>query len=201
MNRDSARDLTALLLAVRGGDAAARDALVPLVVGELRRMAAGLLRRERRDHTLQPTALVNEVYLRLFGREAASVPWQDRVHFFGAAARSMRQVLVDHARAHRAAKRGGLQARATLTDVAGVGAGGQVDVIDVDRALDRLAHLDARQAEVVELRVFIGLEVEEVAEVLGVSPTTVKREWRSARAWLRVALGDTPSSPEGGDAR
>lgn len=180
MPEDETGQLTGLLRAWNRGDHQALDRLVPLVQRELRQLAAAHLRRERPDHTLQPTALVHEVYLRLVG--ASDVSWQDRSHFFGIAARLMRQILVDHARRRRAAKRGGLATRVTLDDDVAVER--NLDVEALDEALARLAELDPRQGRVVELRFFGGLGVEETAEVLRISPTTVKREWRTARAWL-----------------
>ncbi|HWJ56499.1 MAG TPA: ECF-type sigma factor [Vicinamibacterales bacterium] len=174
-----------MLLRWQGGDAAALEELVPLVYAELRRMADRQLRRERSDHTLQPTAVVHEAFLRLVDQRRVS--WQNRAHFFAVAARLMRRVLVDHARAHQAEKRGGLARRIPLEDW---NAGQQpprvdlVDLVDLDAALDRLSALDPDQARVVELRFFGGLTVEETAEVVGASSATVKRDWHSARAFL-----------------
>ena len=141
------------------------------------------MRRERPGHTLQPTALVHEAYLKLFGRK--NIHWQNRAHFYAVAARAMRQILVDHARARAARKRGGLETRITLTDAAASVSSPPIDVLALDTALDRLASLDERQARLVELRVFSGLTIDESAEILGCSHATVSREWQHAQAWLR----------------
>ena len=185
-------EVTSLLRRWGGGDASARDALMPVLHGELRKLARARLRREREGHTLEPTALVHEAYIRLVDQR---VQWVNRAHFFALAAQAMRRVLVDHARAHVAAKRGGHAERVTLTGaIAAAAAPAGVDVLWLHEALDRLAELDARQARVVELRYFAGMSVEEVAEVLGISPATVKREWQTARLWLARALdGDDTS--------
>jgi RNA polymerase sigma factor (TIGR02999 family) len=176
----AADDVTALLQAWGQGDVDAGERLFPLVYAELRRQARRYMRGERAAHMLQPTALAHEAYLRLAGRERA---WADRAHFFAVAARVMRQVLVDHARRHRAAKRDGLQLEAP-EDVRDE----PVDLLDLDAALAELAQLDPKQVEVVEMRFFAGLSVEETAEALGLSPRTVKREWSTARAWLKHRL-------------
>ena len=182
-----ASGVTVLLRRWSDGDVAALDALLPAVQDELRRLARSYMRREREGHTLEPTALVNEAYIRLVDQHA--VRWASRGHFFAIAAQAMRRVLVDHARGHVAAKRGGGAERVTLS---GVAAGGDervgVDVLWLHEALERLARLDARQARVVELRYFAGMSVDEVAEVLEISPATVKREWSTARLWLAHAL-------------
>jgi len=185
----TSEDITCLLQAWRSGDAAALAALAPLVYGELRRVAEQHMRRERPDHTLQATALVHEAFLRLTG--GASPSWQDRTHFFKAAARIMRHVLVDHARARGYAKRGGGGLRISIEDGAAAVLAEEraPDLVALDEALGRLERLDPRQHQVVELRFFGGLSVEETAEVLGVSAITVKRDWRSARAWLFAELG------------
>jgi RNA polymerase sigma factor (TIGR02999 family) len=180
------REVTALLLAWRAGDDTALARLTPLVHDELRRLARAHLRRERPNHTLQPTALVNEVYLRLV--DATQVPWQDRHHFFGVTARLMRQVLVDFARRRGYQKRGGHARRVELEPSLAVADAPREDLIAIDDALSALAAVDARKAEVVELRFFGGLSVEETAVVLKVSTETVKRDWRLAKAWLRRAL-------------
>lgn len=180
----SPSNLTQLLVRWSQGDAAALEQLLPVVYRELRRIAARQLRRERVDHTLVPTALVHEVYLRLIDQRR--VAWENRAHFFGLAAQLMRRILVDHARAHHAAKRGDAAARVSL-DVALEEAhhpAGPEDVLAVDLALERLAKLDPEQARIVELRFFAGLTVEETAHVVNRSPRTIKREWRLARAWL-----------------
>jgi RNA polymerase sigma factor (TIGR02999 family) len=169
------------------GDQEALELLMPLVYTELRRLASRNLRRERPDHTLQTTALVHEAYMRLVDQRR--VEWQDRAHFFAIAARVMRQVLVDHARRRNADKRGGAEDALPLDEALAVGAEElPVDLVALDEALGRLEALSARQARVVELRYFGGLSVEETAEVLGVSPATVKNDWAASRAWLRRQL-------------
>ena len=168
------------------GDEAALDALLPLVESELRRLARGYMARERRGHTLQTTALVNEAFLRLI--DARTVRWQDRAHFLGIAARLMRRVLVDHARSRNYQKRAGGAERVTLTDIPAISPEPVLDLIALDRALEGLAASDARKARVVELRFFGGLSVEETAEVLHVSTDTIKRDWRLAKLWLLHAL-------------
>lgn len=174
-------DLTGWLQDWSGGDRSALDRLTPLVYGELRRIAARHLRGERANHTLQPTELAHEAFLRLVRQK---VTWQNRAHFFGMAAELMRRLLVDHARRKRADKRGSGAETVSLT-VAGDWPGNQdVDLIALDDCLTALATLDVGQSRIVELRFFGGLTVEETAEVLGVSPATIKREWRLARAWL-----------------
>jgi RNA polymerase sigma-70 factor, ECF subfamily len=178
------QDITAILREIDGGDESAAARLMPLVYDELRRLADSYLRRERPDHTLQPTALVNEAYLRLVDQTRARL--RDRSHFFAVAARQMRRVLVDHARRHHADKRGGGARRVSLDEAAEhAQAARDLDLVALDAALNRLAELDARQARIVELRFFGGLTVEETARALGVSATTVKDDWQSARAWLR----------------
>jgi RNA polymerase sigma-70 factor (ECF subfamily) len=178
------RTVTQLLRAWGDGDQAALDALVPAVEAELRRLARIYMKRERREHTLQPTALVNEVFLRLV--DAQDIRWQDRAHFFGISARLMRRVLVDHARARGYQKRGGGAQRVTLDghDIANAVNHVDVDVIALDRALVGLAAVDERKCRVVEMRFFAGLSVEETAAVLDVSTETVKRDWRIAKLWL-----------------
>jgi len=168
------------------GEREALDNLMPIIYDELRRQAAHYLKHEREGHTLQTTALVHEAYVRLIDQNG--VRWQNRAHFFAISAELMRRILVDHARKRNAAKRGGDAVRVTLDEVV-QGAGQQnLDLIAVDKALTRLAALDAQQARVVELRFFGGLTVEETAEVLGVSERTVKRDWSVAKAWIRRAL-------------
>jgi RNA polymerase sigma factor (TIGR02999 family) len=174
--------VTRLLRAWAHGDEAAGQELFPIVYGELKRQAARYLRRERRGHTLPPSGLVNEAYLRLAASPRRG--FESRAHFFGVAARAMRQVLVDYARRRRAAKREGV--RITLADAEAPAA--PLDLLDLDDALAELAVLDARQARLVELRFFGGLDVDETADVLGLSPRTVKREWQTARAWLQHRL-------------
>ena len=179
-------DLTVLLRAWREGDRSADAQLLERVYATLRHIALGQLRGERAGHTLQPTALVHEAYLRLLGQR--SVDWRDRAHFFGLAAVTMRRVLVDHARRRRAKKRGAGEEIESLSVVTEVGEAA-VDLLDLDRALDRFAERFPRQAKVVEMRYFTGLEFEDVALALDLSLRTVKRDWTFARAWLRDALG------------
>ncbi len=181
--KDGADQVTHLLAEWRGGDEQALGRLMPLVYDHLRQRAAGYLARERADHTLQPTALVHEAFVRLVGGE---VDWQNRAHFLAVAARVMRQILIDHARGRRAQKRGGR--RVTLSNDLVMDAPRDIDVVALDDALVELEKLDPRQAKVVELRFFGGLDIEETAEVLGISPATVKREWRMAKAWLHATL-------------
>jgi len=184
------KPVTELLVRWRDGDREALDTLMPLVYAELRRLAQHYLRRERSDHTLQSTALVHEAYLRLAGQNPPQ--WQNRAHFFGIAANIMRQILVEHARAQNAAKRGGGACKITLDAALDSQQKANVDVISLDGALDRLSELDPQQSRIVELRFFAGLTIEDTAEVIGVSPATVKRDWTSARAWLhREIAGST----------
>ena len=174
--------ITQLLAQSRAGEAGALDQLLPLVYGELQRLARSYLRRERSDHTLQSTALVHEAYLRLVGQEG--VEWRTRTHFFAVAANLMREILVDHARAHSTAKRGGGACKLTLDESLQLSAETDVDLVALDDALTGLASLDANQARLVELRFFGGLTLDQSAEVLGVSVATLKRQWVLARAWL-----------------
>jgi RNA polymerase sigma factor (TIGR02999 family) len=185
MGKDGPGEVTRLLLSWSRGDITARDQLMPLVYGELRRLAAGYLRRERRDHTLQPTGLVHEAYLRLV--DQSQVECHTRAEFFGIAANLMRQILVNHAKRHLTAKHGGGDKVALEEAVALVG-GPELDVLGLDQALDKLAQLDPRQCRIVEMRFFGGLTEEEIAEAVGVSLPTVKREWRTARAMLHNEL-------------
>lgn len=180
-------DVTQLLLDWNQGDRDALDRLLPLVADEMRRLASIYLHGERRGHTLEPTALVNELYMKLVDRRR--VNWQDRAHFFAFAATTMRRILVDHARSKGAEKRGGDQQRITLADDVALTGGPRVDWIDLDRALDQLADLDERLARVVELRFFAGLTLDETAEVLDCSPVTVSRDWRAAKSFLLLQLG------------
>jgi RNA polymerase sigma-70 factor, ECF subfamily len=173
----------------RRGEPGALDALTPMLYDELRRLAQAYMRRERREHTLQPTALVHEAFLRLIRQR--DVSWQNRAHFMGVAAKVMRQILADHARRHRAAKRGGGAGAVPLEGLEVAAAPGGLAADDLDTALEDLARHDARQARVVELRFFGGLTLEETAEVLDVSTATVKRDWLVARAWLHRELGGT----------
>ena len=178
--------VTALLRAWGTGDLGARDDLLPLVYQELRKCAQAYLRRERSDHTLQPTALVHEAYLRLVGQDR--IAWRNRAQFFGVAAHMMRRILVDHARARDAMKRTGAVVR-TQIDSLRVCYAPDVELLLLDQALEELGRLDARQLQIVEMRYFGGLTVEQTAEALGISEATVKREWTLARAWLRRELG------------
>jgi RNA polymerase sigma factor (TIGR02999 family) len=183
----SSLDITALLGDWSRGDRGALDRLQPLIYAEMRRIAARQLRRERVDHTLQPTALVHEVYLRLVDQR--HVNWQDRAHFFGAAAHVMRRILVDHARRHAAAKRGDGVQSVSIEDVTEAEARSEVPILTLNHALDRLKAVDATLVQIVELRVFGGLTIEEAAHVLNVSPSTAKRDLRMAKAWLKRELG------------
>jgi RNA polymerase sigma factor (TIGR02999 family) len=179
------RDITALLAEWRQGDATAVDRLIPLVYDELHRVAARAMQRESPGHTLQTTALVHETYLRMVDQKGAD--WQNRAQFFGIAAQVMRRVLVDHARERLAEKRGGGARRVSLENVHGK-PGEAVDVLGLDGALERLHVIDPLQSRVVELRYFTGLNIEETADALDISASTVKREWAIARAWLRREL-------------
>jgi RNA polymerase sigma-70 factor (ECF subfamily) len=182
-------DVTGLLRAWIRGDLLARDRLMPLVYAELRRQAVAYVRRERADHTLQPTALVHEAYLRLVGQER--VVWQDRAHFFGVAAQMMRRILVDHARGHGRAKRFGGAMRVELDDRIGAAEPRDCELLIVDQALTELTAIDPRQGQIVEMRYFGGLTDVEVAEALGISRSTVTREWQIAKGWLyrRITTG------------
>ena len=187
MGKSTPPDLTRILRQLGQGtaDRATTDRAFELVHGELRRMANGLMRQERPDHTLQPTALVHEAYLRLVGDDG--LEWENRGHFFGIAARSMRQILIEHARGRERAKRGGGWQRVTL-DGLEIAAASDVEVLDLEEALQQLEKMDERMARVVELRVFGGLKVDEVAHVIGVSRRTVHEDWRVARLWLAHQL-------------
>lgn len=182
----SPQQVTQLLVAWGSGDEAARDELMPLVYEELRRLAHQCMRRERPVHTLQTSALLHEAYLRLVDHK--NIQWQDRAHFFGIAARLMRQVLVDYARTRRYAKRGGDIRRVSLDETMIVSKTRAAEVVALDEALKSLAEIDPRQSQIVELRFFGGLSIEETAEVLAVSPGTVMRDWTLAKAWLRREL-------------
>lgn len=186
----SGPEITELLLAWRAGDDGALDQLAPAVYGELQRIARVHMRGERGDHTLQPTALANEAYLRLI--DARRVKWNDRAHFFAMASRVMRRVLVDAGRAHRADKRGGKDVRVSFDramDLAHTDP--DLDILALDEALEALARIDARKEKVVELRFFGGLTIEETAAVLDVSTDTVTRDWAFAKSWLKRALATT----------
>ncbi len=174
--------VTELLEKWRSGERQALDALMPLVYDELRNVARHYLAREQRGHTLQTTALVHEAYMRLVGQNPPA--WKDRAHFFGVSARLMRQILVDHARANQAEKRGGRAVKLTLDGSIVEGKERDFDVLALDDALNTLAKLSPEQSQIVELRFFSGLTIEDTAEILRVSPATVKRNWTTARAWL-----------------
>jgi RNA polymerase sigma-70 factor, ECF subfamily len=180
------QDVTVLLSALTRGDDGAASRLIPVVYQELRKLAGAYMRREREDHTLQATALVHEAYLKLV--EQRSVDWQSRAHFFGVAAQLMRRILIDHARGHGRQKRGGEQKKVSLDEALIFSEKQKDELLAVDDSLNQLAKLDPRQARIVEMRFFGGLSVEETAEVLGVSPKTVKRDWSVAKAWLYADL-------------
>jgi RNA polymerase sigma factor (TIGR02999 family) len=181
-----AENITDLLVSYGRGDKESLDKLMPVVYDELRRQAARYLRREQPGHTLQTTALIHEAYVRLVDQR--NVQWQNRAHFFGIAAQMMRRILVDHARTKKRAKRGGSDIKVSLDDATVAVKGQDLDVVAVDEALTRLAKIDEQQSRVVELRFFSGLTVEETAEVMGISPATVKRDWSMAKAWLHREL-------------
>lgn len=186
MSDSDPHDVTRLLKAWSSGDRQALDDLMPVVYAEVRKLARSYLRRERSDHTLQATALVNEAYMRLVDQR--EVHWQNRAHFFGIAAQMMRRILVDHARMRKREKRGSGEDPVLLDEALEVASDRNLDVVALDDALTALADLDSRQAKIVELRFFGGLSIEETAEVTQLSPATVKREWAGARAWLRREL-------------
>jgi RNA polymerase sigma-70 factor (ECF subfamily) len=186
-------EVTQLLKAMANGDPKAAEDLLPLVYAELHRLAKSYMRRERPDHTLQATALINEAYLRLAQEDTN---WNSREHFIGVAANAMRRVLVDYARAHNAEQRGGAMKRVELQDDLAISAGKLDEVAVLDEALKRLEDLNPRQAKVVELRYFGGLSIEQIASLLAVSPRSVKRDWSLARIWLFRELKPNPSSAE-----
>jgi len=185
-------NVTELLKGWHDGDRNALDAVLPLVYKELRRLAHFHLRKERPDHTLQSAALVNEAYCRLIGQSPPEL--QNRTHFFAVAAQLMRQILVDYARRHRAAKRDGGTCKISLDDAAVLPQRNEADVLAVDDALKALAKIDPRQSRVVELRFFAGLSLEEISQAMGIAPATVQREWTAARAWLHreISRGTSP---------
>jgi RNA polymerase sigma factor (TIGR02999 family) len=189
MTRGSSSEVTELLVRWRGGDREALDALMPIVYQELRRIAQRHLQNERPEHTLQSTALVHEAYVRMTGQDLPQ--WQNRAHFFAVAAQIMRQILVDYARSHRAAKRGGGICKLALDQAEKNPLPLDVDVVALDDALKTLTKMDEQQGRVVELKFFGGLSIEDTAEVLGISSSTVKREWLTARAWLYRELDRT----------
>ena len=186
----SSEQITAILATLRSGDQEALKALIPLVYDELRRLAQYHLKRERADHTLQSTALVNEAYMRLAGQDLRI---QNRAHFFAIASQLMRQVLVDYARRHRAGKRGAGVCMLTLDEQVALPQMRNVDVVALDEALNELARLDQQQSRIVELRFFGGLSIDETSAVLGVSPATVKRDWATARVWLHREISGLPA--------
>lgn len=192
MTTPARNDVTQLLLDWSNGDKAALDSLLPIIYHELRNIAAGYIRRERAGHTLQPTALVHEAYLQLAGEKR--VDWESRAHFFGAAARLMRRILVDHARSRDALKRGGGDFNASLTEAWIASKPPQLDLLALDSALHQLAALNPQQCRVVELRYIVGFSIEETAEILSLSVATVKRYWVTAQAFLLKQMG-TPSRP------
>lgn len=180
--------VTRLLVDWSKGDAEALDELMPIVYRELRRLAGSYLRRERPGHTLQPTALVNEAYLKLIDQKNAK--WQNRAQFYGVAAQLMRRILVDHARANQAAKRGGSdKQRLSITSAGQLTENPETDLLALHEALEELTGFDAQQGRIVELKFFGGLSIEETAEVMGIGHATVERDWKMARAWLRRKLG------------
>jgi RNA polymerase sigma factor (TIGR02999 family) len=182
----SQQEITRLLADWGRGDRAALEQLTPLVHAELRRIAQRQMKREQPGHTLQPTALVSEVFLRLAGQ--APYQWQDRAHFFAVCARMMRNILVDHARANARDKRGGGAVHVSLSEAATLAAGRSPDLIALSDALERLEALDPQKGRIIDLRFFAGLTLEETADVLGISQTTVRREWRRSKAWLFRAM-------------
>jgi RNA polymerase sigma factor (TIGR02999 family) len=190
----SPNEVTELLIKWSKGDKAALDELMPVIHSELRRLARRYMARERPGHTLQTTALINEAYLRLVDQQG--VEWQDRAHFFAVAAQIMRHILVDHARKYQSEKRGAGLHKLALDDVAVANQERASELVALDGALDALAALDPRQSQIVELRFFGGLTVEETAEVMRLAPITVMRDWRLAKAWLRdaIAVGDDRES-------
>jgi RNA polymerase sigma factor (TIGR02999 family) len=188
MTEGKTESVTRLLIELTRGNHEAVDALLPLIYDELRSLAANYLRRERPDHTLQPTALVHEAYMRLV--DQTRVNWQNRAHFFGVAAQMMRRILVDHARAHKAGKRGADFQKFSLDENIDKAVERGAELIALDEALKQLAEIDEQKSRIIELRYFGGLSVEETAEVLGVTSITVKRHWRMAKAWLYGRMRD-----------
>ncbi len=192
MDLEFSKQVSELLANWNKGDPEAREALMPLVYDELRKLAASQLRRERNDHTLQPTALVHEVYLRL--AEQKNVHWQDKSHFFGVTAQLMRRILVDHARGHLADKRGSGLPKVALNEAIVMSREQPAELLALDESLTRLADTDPQQSKIVELRIFAGLTIEQTAEVLRISPATVKRDWNLAKAWLMREISRAASS-------
>lgn len=182
------KDVTVLLTQINNGDSNAPEELLPLVYGELRKLAGGYLKNERPDHTLQPTALVHEAYIRLVDWQ--NIDWKNRAHFFAVAAQVMRNILVDHARKKKAEIHGGNLQKLALDEAISFSNTKEVDLVDLDDALQDLAKLDERQSKIVELRFFAGLTIEETAHALGISTMTVSREWNFAKAWLYRRLSN-----------
>jgi RNA polymerase sigma-70 factor (ECF subfamily) len=193
MENQAREDVTALLGQLAKGNDTAASKLIPIVYDELHRLAAGYMRRERKDHTLQPTALVHEAYLKLIKQR--SVDWQGRAHFFGIAAQIMRRILVDHARGHMRDKRGGGAIPVPLEEAHVFSPEQSSEVVKLDASLERLAKFDPRQSRIVELRFFGGLTVEQTAELLGISAKTVKRDWSMAKAWLHGDMKTSHGDP------
>jgi len=194
MSAGSAPDVTQLLANWSQGDQSALEQLMPLVYGELRRLAGAYLRRERSNHTLQSTALVHEAFMRLVQQQ--DVQWRNRAHFYAIAAQMIRRILVDYARSQHAEKRGSGAIKLALDEAMAVPqTGADIALLGLNDALDRLAELDERQGKIVELRFFAGLSIEETAEVMHLSPASIKREWQTARAWLFREMTRTPSNP------
>jgi len=183
-------EVSLLLRGWRSGDREALDALLPLVYRELRRIAHFQLQKERPNHTLQSAGLVNEAYLRLMGQNTPA--WESRTHFFAIAAQLMRQILVDYARRHGARKRGGSAFKLSLEEVTNASRQNDVDIVALDEALKALAEIDPRQSQVVELRFFAGLSLEEISEAMEIAPATVQRDWTAARAWLYREISRNP---------
>jgi RNA polymerase sigma factor (TIGR02999 family) len=199
MKTQTQADVTRLLINWTNGDKTALEALMPMVYGELHRLAKRYLRRERSDHTLQSTALVHEAYLRLVDQKG--VQWQNRAHFFAVAAQMIRRILVDHARTHNAEKRGGGACKLALDEAIAVPQRRDLNLVALDEAIDGLAAIDPQQGRIVELRFFGGLSIEETSEVLNISPATVKRDWAVAKAWLyRDLSGREPEESAMGGA-
>ena len=192
METPDSKGLTQLLIDVGNGQDGALNQILPHIYDELRRLAGYYMSRERRDHTLQPTALVHEAYLRLIDQRR--VDWKNRAQFFGLAANMMRRILVNHARDRAAGKRGGDAVKVTLSVAPGVFEAPELTVLALDEALEKLAQVDERKSRIVEFKFFTGLTTEEIAEVLGISSATVEREWKFARAWLYNALAGRPTS-------
>ncbi len=190
MSPEPAADVTQLLVRWSMGNQAALDELMPLVYGELHRLASAYLRRERPDHTLQSTALVHEAFMKLVNQH--EVEWRNRAHFYGIAAQMIRRILVDYARSHHAEKRGSGAVKLALDEALAVPLQKDLDLLGLNDSLEQLAKMDPRQNRIVELRFFAGLSIEETAEVMQLSPATIKREWNSARAWLFRELSRHP---------